>query len=177
MKNLPNVLTILRIFLAILIMAIILYADLESILVRSIACGIFFFASVTDFFDGFIARQYKVQSRFGEVFDPLADKMLVLGAFISLLAVGLVSPWAFFLIFSREFLVTGLRVVIANHQNNNIVPDGLGKVKSVAQYWAIGCLIAQVLPVFLNHFFLWLAVALTLISGMNYLMAYKGALR
>lgn len=176
MKNIPNFLTILRIFLAILVMAIILYADLQSGFVRFVTCSIFFFASVTDFFDGFIARYYGIQSRFGEVFDPLADKMLVLGAFIALLAVGLASPWAFFLIFSREFLVTGLRVVVANNQNN-IAPDMFGKTKSVAQYWAIGCLIAQVFPPFWNHFFLWLAVALTLVSGINYLVAYRGVLK
>lgn len=176
MKNIPNVLTIIRIFLAILVMAIILYADIQSGFVRFMTCSIFLFASITDFLDGFIARHYGIQSRFGEVFDPLADKMLVLGAFIALLAVGLASPWAIFLIFSREFLVTGLRVVVASNQDN-IAPDMFGKTKSVAQYWAIGCLIAQILPPFWNHFFLWLAVALTLISGIKYLMTYLGVFK
>lgn len=157
--------------MAILVMAIILYADMTSQLVRFVACGIFLLASVTDFFDGFIARRYGAQSRFGEVFDPLADKMLVLGAFIALLVSGLASPWAVFLIFSREFFITGLRAVVATH-HVNISADLLGKIKSVAQYWAIGCLILQVLPHFWNQLFLWLAVLLTIISGINYVRSY-----
>lgn len=171
MKNIPNILTVFRIFLSFLVMAIVLYADMESGIVRFVVCSVFLFATVTDFFDGFIARKYEIQSRFGEVFDPLADKMLVLGAFIALLVAKLASPWAVFLILSREFFITGLRVVAAN-SNVNISADMFGKVKSVAQYWAIGCLMAQVLPNVWNQFFLWLAVALTLISGVNYVRNY-----
>lgn len=171
MKNIPNILTVLRIFSAIFVMAIILYADMSSGFVRFVACGIFFLASITDFFDGFIARYYGVQSHFGEVFDPLADKMLVLGAFIALLVVKVVSPWAVFLIFSREFLIMGLRVVVAQNRTN-VSADWLGKIKSISQYWAIGCLIAQVLPSFWNQFFLWFAVVLTLVSGINYVKKF-----
>lgn len=174
MKNVPNILTLLRIFLSVLVMIVILYADMMQGWVRFTACAMFFIASVTDFLDGYIARTYKAQSRFGEIFDPLADKMLVLGAFIALLVVKLVSPWAVFLIFSREFLVMGLRVLVANNQVN-ISADMLGKTKSVAQYWAIGCLIAQLLHPFWNQFFLWLAVVLTLVSGINYTQNYLKA--
>lgn len=171
MKNIPNILTLFRIFLSFLVMSIVLYADMQDNIVRFVACGVFLLATVTDFFDGFIARRYGFQSRFGEVFDPLADKMLILGAFIALLASKIASPWAVFLILSREFFITGLRVVVAN-SNVNISADMFGKIKSVAQYWAIGCLIAQALPNFWNQFFLWLAVALTLISGANYVRNY-----
>ena len=171
MKNIPNILTFLRIFLSILIMAVILYADMQNLYVSIFACGLFFFACVTDFFDGFLARKYALQSRFGEVFDPLADKMLVLGAFIALIVAKIANPWAVFLIFSREFFITGLRVVVAN-SNVNIAANMLGKIKSVAQYWAIGCLITNVLPPLLNDFFLWFAVALTIISGFDYVRQY-----
>lgn len=171
MKNIPNVLTIFRIFLAILVMAIILYTDMHSPYMRFLACGMFFLASVTDFLDGFIARRYSLQSRFGEVFDPLADKMLVLGAFIALIVAKIANPWAVFLIFSREFFITGLRVVVAT-SGVNIAANMMGKIKSVAQYWAIGCLIANVLPYFWNQFFLWFAVALTIISGFDYVKKY-----
>lgn len=171
MKNIPNVLTIFRIFLAILVMAVILYADMHSPYMRFLACGMFFLASVTDFLDGFIARRYNLQSRFGEVFDPLADKMLVLGAFIALIVAKIANPWAVFLIFSREFFITGLRVVVAT-SGVNIAANMMGKIKSVAQYWAIGCLIANVLPPFWNQFFLWFAVALTIISGFDYVKKY-----
>lgn len=74
MKNIPNILTIFRIFLSVLVMAIILYGDMQNPLVRYLALGIFLFASATDFLDGFIARFYDAQSRFGEIFDPLTDK-------------------------------------------------------------------------------------------------------
>lgn len=171
MKNIPNILTIFRIFLAILVMAIILYTDMHSPYMRFLACGMFFLASVTDFLDGFIARRYNLQSRFGEVFDPLADKMLVLGAFIALIVAKIANPWAVFLIFSREFFITGLRVVVAT-SGVNIAANMMGKIKSVAQYWAIGCLIANVLPPFWNQFFLWFAVALTIISGFDYVKKY-----
>lgn len=171
MRNLPNILTIFRIFLAILVMSIVLYMDLASGWVRFLACSIFFVASVTDFFDGFLARRYNLQSRFGEVFDPLADKMLVLGAFIALLVVKLANPWAVFLIFSREFLITGLRTVMASSQIS-LAANMMGKVKSVSQYWAIGCLIANILPTFWNVFFLWLSVVLTLVSGYGYVRQY-----
>ena len=171
MKNIPNALTIFRIFLAILVMAVILYADMQSPYMRFLACGMFLLASLTDFLDGFIARRYALQSRFGEVFDPLADKMLVLGAFIALIVVKIANPWAVFLIFSREFFITGLRVVVAN-SGVNIAANMMGKIKSVAQYWAIGCLIANVLPSFWNQFFLWFAVALTIISGFDYVKQY-----
>lgn len=171
MKNIPNAITIFRIFLAILVMAVILYTDMKSPYMRFLACGMFFLASATDFLDGFIARRYSLQSRFGEVFDPLADKMLVLGAFIALIVAKIANPWAVFLIFSREFFITGLRVVVAN-SGVNIAANMMGKIKSVAQYWAIGCLIADVLPHFWNQFFLWFAVALTIISGFDYVKQY-----
>lgn len=171
MKHIPNTLTIIRIFLAILVMAVILYADMQSPYMRFLACGMFFLASMTDFLDGFIARRYALQSRFGEVFDPLADKMLVLGAFIALIVAKIANPWAVFLIFSREFFITGLRVVVAN-SGVNIAANMMGKIKSVAQYWAIGCLIANILPNFWNQFFLWFAVALTIISGFDYVRKY-----
>ncbi|WP_305862448.1 CDP-diacylglycerol--glycerol-3-phosphate 3-phosphatidyltransferase [Helicobacter cholecystus] len=171
MKNIPNILTFVRVFLAILIMAVILYADMQSLYVRVFACGMFFVACATDFFDGYLARKYALQTRFGEVFDPLADKMLVLGAFIALIVAKIANPWAVFLIFSREFFITGLRVVVAN-SNVNIAANMLGKIKSVAQYWAIGCLIINIFPPFLNEFFLWVAVALTIISGFDYVREY-----
>ncbi|ANV97956.1 CDP-diacylglycerol--glycerol-3-phosphate 3-phosphatidyltransferase [Helicobacter enhydrae] len=171
MRNIPNALTIFRICLAFLVMAIILYMDLSSGITRFMACSVFFVASVTDFFDGFIARRYGLQSRFGEVFDPLADKMLVLGAFIALLVVNLANPWAVFLIFSREFLITGLRTVMANTKIS-LAANMMGKVKSVSQYWAIGCLIANILPGMWNDFFLWLSVVLTIVSGYSYVRQY-----
>ena len=86
--------------------------------VNYFACLIFCIASITDFFDGYIARNFKLESTFGAVFDPLADKMLILSAFIGLLLVGKANAWAVFIILSREFFITGLRVVVASAKSN-----------------------------------------------------------
>ena len=113
MKNLPNTLTLCRIFLAIFLLLFLLHSDLflphwvDSSWVNFFACIIFCIASLTDFFDGYIARNYNLKSIFGEVFDPLADKMLILSAFIGLLLIERANPWAVFIILSREFFKIG----------------------------------------------------------------------
>lgn len=104
--------------------------------VNYLTCLIFCIASFTDFFDGYIARRYNFHSRFGEVFDPLADKMLILSAFIALLILDRTSPWAVFLILSREFFITGLRVMVAG-SGTSVAASRSGKYKTGAQITAI----------------------------------------
>ncbi|WP_300964616.1 CDP-diacylglycerol--glycerol-3-phosphate 3-phosphatidyltransferase, partial [uncultured Helicobacter sp.] len=141
MKHLPNILSISRIFLAILLLFVALHYD--SILpdcvhrswVNYLTCLIFCIASLTDFFDGYIAREYHLHSRFGEVFDPLADKMLILSAFIAVLMLDRASPWAVFLILSREFFITGLRVMVAG-SGASVAASNTGKYKTGAQITA-----------------------------------------
>lgn len=124
MKSLPNFLTISRIFLSVFLLFFLLHSDLllpdwvDKSWVNYFACLIFCIASITDFFDGYIARNFKLESTFGAVFDPLADKMLILSAFIGLLLVGKANAWAVFIILSREFFITGLRVVVASAKSN-----------------------------------------------------------
>lgn len=179
MKNLPNVLTFSRIILSILLLVILLHWELivpsyVHISWRDyFACLIFCIASITDFFDGYIARQFNLGSTFGEVFDPLADKMLMLSAFIGLLILDRANAWAVFIILSREFYITGLRVVAANfHQN--VAASALGKYKTGFQILAIAFLLANFFPG--GELFLWIAVFVTVYSGIDYTIKYYKAL-
>jgi CDP-diacylglycerol--glycerol-3-phosphate 3-phosphatidyltransferase len=129
---------------------------------------IFVIASVTDFFDGFIARNWNQMTKMGAILDPLADKMLMLAGFIGLIVMDRASAFAIFLILSREFFITGLRVVIAS-ENKNISASLIGKIKTIVQMITIGFLI-------MNWAYatqlLWLAVFLTLYSGYEYIREY-----
>lgn len=129
---------------------------------------IFVIASVTDFFDGFIARKWDQMTKLGAILDPLADKMLMLAGFIGLMIIDRASAWAVFLILSREFFITGLRVVAVS-EGKSVASTMAGKIKTVVQMIAIGFLI-------MNWPFatalLWIAVILTLYSGYEYLRDY-----
>lgn len=174
MLNLPNILATFRIALAPLMLWFLI--DRDNILFSSwhpswldyFAGLIFVIASVTDFFDGFIARSWNQMTKLGAILDPLADKMLVLAGFIGLIALDRASVWAIFLILSREFFITGLRV-IAVSEGKDVASTMAGKVKTVVQMIAIGFLImnwpygAQIL---------WFAVFLTLYSGYEYIRDY-----
>ncbi|RDU73176.1 CDP-diacylglycerol--glycerol-3-phosphate 3-phosphatidyltransferase [Helicobacter aurati] len=179
MKNIPNILTISRIILAILLLVILLHW--ESLVPHYVhiawrdyfACLIFCVASITDFFDGYIARQFNLGSTFGEVFDPLADKMLMLSAFVGLLLLERANAWAVFIILSREFYITGLRVVAANFQQN-VAASALGKYKTGFQILAIAFLLANFFPG--GELFLWIAVFVTVYSGLDYTIKYYKAI-
>ncbi|MCH5313762.1 MAG: CDP-diacylglycerol--glycerol-3-phosphate 3-phosphatidyltransferase [Helicobacter sp.] len=179
MKHLPNFLSLSRIFLAILLLFVALHYDVifpsyvDKSWVNYVSCMIFCIASLTDFFDGYIARRYHLHSRFGEVFDPLADKMLILSAFIALLVLDRASPWAVFLILSREFFITGLRVIAAG-SGASVAASKSGKYKTGAQITAIAFLLADFFPG--GEVLLWIAVALTLYSGADYTIKYMKSL-
>lgn len=173
-QKLPNLLTILRIFLSFLLLCIILYGEsifslaVHPTWINYFACLTFCIASITDFFDGFIAREYGVISSFGEIFDPLADKLLMLAAFIGLLVLERANVWAVFLILTREFFITGLRIVAAT-DGVNVQASKLGKYKTGLQITAVAFLL-------MDYSFapatLWLAVVLTLYSGYDYVKMY-----
>jgi len=172
--NLPNILAAFRIALAPLMLWFMIDQD------NSIFQGwhpswfdyfaglIFVIASVTDFFDGFIARKWNQMTKLGAILDPLADKMLMLAGFIGLIAMDRASAFAVFLILSREFFITGLRVV-AVAEGKNVASTMSGKVKTVVQMIAIGFLIMN-WPY--GTELLWAAVALTLYSGWEYVRDY-----
>ena len=172
--NLPNILALFRIALAPLMLwffidrANPLFASWHPSWFDYFAGLIFVIASITDFFDGYIARAWNQMTKLGGILDPLADKMLVLAAFLGLLVIDRASAWAVFLILSREFFITGLRVV-AVAEGKNVASTMAGKVKTVAQMFAIGFLIMN-WPY--ATALLWFAVILTLYSGFEYTRDY-----
>ncbi len=178
MLNLPNQLALSRIAMAPLMFWVILTPELFTDNGWHItwsyysAALIFVLASVTDFFDGYIARELNQTTMLGAILDPLADKMLTLAAFLGLMAVGDASPWAIYLIIIRELFITGLRT-IAVSEKLDISASWAGKVKTVAQMFAIGFLMMH-WP--FGEELLWAAVALTLYSGAEYLYGFRKAL-
>ena len=132
------------------------------------AALIFVIASATDFFDGYIARNWDQKTQLGAILDPLADKMLTLAAFLGLMMIDRANPWAIFLILTREFFITGLRVA-AMGEGRNIAASMAGKVKTVFQMIAIGFLMMN-WP--FAELLLWLAVGLTMYSGYEYIIGY-----
>jgi CDP-diacylglycerol--glycerol-3-phosphate 3-phosphatidyltransferase len=174
MLNLPNFLALTRIALAPLMMWLLIdrnNAIFEGIHVSWLdysAALVFVIASATDFFDGFIARAWNQKTTLGAILDPLADKMLTLGAFLGLMMLDRANVWAIYLILTREFFITGLRVA-AIGEGKDIAASMAGKVKTVIQMIAIGFLIMN-WPY--ANFLLWMAVAITLYSGLEYIFGY-----
>ena len=171
--NLPNILAAFRILLAPLMLAFLIYQE-NSIFTWDkswydyFAGLIFVIASVTDFFDGYIARNWNQMTKLGAILDPLADKMLMLAGFMGLVYLGRADVFAVFLILSREFFITGLRVVAVS-EGKSVASTMAGKVKTVVQMIAIGFLIMN-WP--MGTALLWIAVALTLYSGYEYVRDY-----
>ena len=174
MMNLPNALASMRIALAPLMFIFLvnrdlsLFSGLHVSWIDYFATLIFVIASATDFFDGYIARNWDQKTQLGAILDPLADKMLTLAAFLGLMMIDRANPWAIFLILTREFFITGLRVA-AMGEGKDIAASMAGKVKTVLQMIAIGFLMMN-WPY--ANLLLWAAVALTLYSGYEYIIGY-----
>lgn len=177
MFNLPNILASLRILLAPLMFWIILNPDFFTENGWHITWNYYFasllfvLASVTDFFDGYIAREWNQMTMLGAILDPLADKMLTLAAFLGLMMIGEASAWAIYIIIVRELFITGLRTVAVS-EGISVKASWAGKVKTVSQMVAIGFLLMH-WP--FGDLLLWIAVALTLYSGFEYLWGFKNA--
>lgn len=178
MMNLPNQLALSRVLMAPLMFWVILSPELFTDNGLHItwsyytATLIFVLASITDFFDGYIARELDQKTMLGAILDPLADKMLTVAAFLGLMAVGEASPWAIYLILIRELFITGVRTVAVS-EKLDIRASMAGKIKTVMQMIAIGFLLMH-WP--FGETLLWLAVAITLYSGGEYLYGFRKAL-
>lgn len=178
MMNLPNQLALSRVLMAPLMFWVILSPELFTDNGLHVtwsyytATLIFVLASVTDFFDGYIARELDQKTMLGAILDPLADKMLTVAAFLGLMAVGEASPWAIYLILIRELFITGVRTVAVS-EKLDIRASMAGKIKTVMQMIAIGFLLMH-WP--FGQTLLWLAVAITLYSGGEYLYGFRKAL-
>lgn len=137
---------------------------------------LFMLASLTDWLDGMLARKYGVESNMGKFMDPIADKILVLGAIVMLLAMGRVDPLMVFLFLARDIFIGGIRSVAAAN-NLIIAAKPFGKWKTAFQMIAIPCLLIYE-PVFgipladIGYYGLWISVGLSLISGAEYTIGY-----
>ena len=146
--NLPNALTLSRIFIVPLLVVVLLTPVSENWLgVPSYLLGvsIFLVAALTDYFDGKIARRRQQVSKLGKLLDPIADKLLISAALISLVENHLAPAWAVVIIVGREFAVTGLRSIAAT-EGVIISASRMGKFKMVAQVVTVGLLILSISP-------------------------------
>jgi len=139
--NIANKITVLRI---ILIPVFMLFMLIDIPYNMEIALVIFLIASLTDKLDGYYARKYNLITDLGKFLDPLADKLLVSGAFLIFIQLGRIQAWIVFIILAREFAVTGLRGIAAN-KNIVIAASNLGKFKTVIQ-------IITIVMLFLNNY-------------------------
>ncbi|MGE5673093.1 MAG: CDP-diacylglycerol--glycerol-3-phosphate 3-phosphatidyltransferase [Mycobacterium leprae] len=181
--NLPNLLTTARI----LLVPVFLYAFLTHRQVGGlIAAAVFIIAAITDSLDGYLARKNKLVTRLGKFLDPLADKLLVTAALVSLVQLGLISTWVAMVIIGRELAVTGLRAIAAA-EGTVIAAGPWGKAKTVVQIcFIVAAILTRALPRFfwlkyLADFLftplLWAAVLLTIWSGVDYFVAYYRGLK
>ena len=145
-----------------------------------IAAGIIFLtAFATDALDGYIARKYKLVTDFGAFLDPIADKLLVTAALVVLVVRGVIGAWIPIIIISREFVVTGLRLLAAN-KGIVLAADGFGKAKTAAQSVALTMLLFRNFNVSLldsinaGGVLLYVAMVLTVFSGINYIVKNRG---
>ncbi|HSL23390.1 MAG TPA: CDP-diacylglycerol--glycerol-3-phosphate 3-phosphatidyltransferase [Vicinamibacterales bacterium] len=181
--NLPNSLTVVRIFLVPLLVVVLL-TKFEGRLILGvrkelIGAAIFGLASMTDWLDGYLARRRKQITTLGQLMDPLADKLLVTAALVSLVQMDLAPAWMVAVILGREFAVTVLRS-IAYARGVTIPASPLGKFKMVAQVIAILLLIlgADHLQGFfvLGKIALWVVLIAAVASGLDYYRRFKSVL-
>jgi CDP-diacylglycerol--glycerol-3-phosphate 3-phosphatidyltransferase len=168
--NLPNALTLVRIFAVPLLVTLLMTKDHMLI-----AAMIFLAASLTDLLDGYLARKRGQITTLGVLLDPVADKLLISSAFISLIQYEIVPSWMVVIIVGREFAVSGLRS-IASTQGFAISASELGKIKMVAQVAAITLLILghQEIPLLypFGQFALYVVVLFAIVSAIDYFRTF-----
>lgn len=188
--NIPNKITVSRIFLIPLFLIIMLFPfdwgnmfllGVELPVTHFVAALIFIFAASTDWVDGYYARKHNLVTNLGKFLDPLADKLLVSAALIVLVELGYIASWIAILIISREFAVTGLRLVLAD-QGEVAAAKTLGKIKMWAQIVAISAFllhntIFELLSIPFDEISLWVALIFTIWSGWDYFVKNKAVFK
>ena len=174
--NLPNKLTTFRVILIPFFVFFMLAPNMTGIN-HYIAAAIFIVASLTDLLDGKIARKYNLVTNFGKFMDPLADKLLVCSAMICLIQTGQLAAWIVVIIIAREFIISGFRLV-ASDNGIVIAANYWGKFKTVSQMAMIIVLIADLGGAFdlIGQILIWLALALTIISLIDYVWTNRQVL-
>jgi CDP-diacylglycerol--glycerol-3-phosphate 3-phosphatidyltransferase len=167
--NVPNVLTVLRILAVPVIVVALLDETPDG---DVLAAVVFALAAVTDKLDGYIARRRDAVTTFGKLMDPLADKLLIVAALVALVSLGRLAAWVAMVIIAREVGVTVLRAV-AVEEGVVISASWLGKTKTVLQVAAVfGLILFDPAPVAVDVL-VYLAVAMTVISGVDYFFGVR----
>ena len=173
----PNSLTLFRVAAVPLLIVLMLSPSRWS---GFFAAIVFSVAAITDYFDGYLARRFKLVSNLGKIMDPLADKLLVSSAFIMMIPHSRVPAWMVCVIIGRELAVTGLRNIISE-KGEDVSASNLGK-------WKTGCQIAAIIPLLLHYTYfgidfhsigyvlMWLALAVTVWSGVDYFVRFRNLL-
>ena len=175
--NLPNKLTVLRI-LMVPIFVVYMITPLAEGMGKYIALALFCIASLTDMLDGKIARKYNLVTNFGKFMDPLADKLLVCSALICLIPSGKLATWIVLVIIAREFIISGFRLV-ASDSGIVIAASYWGKFKTVSHMAMIILLILDFqnpIMQMITNVVVWIGVALTIISLVDYVVKNKEVL-
>jgi CDP-diacylglycerol--glycerol-3-phosphate 3-phosphatidyltransferase len=170
--------TWLRVFLVPVIVALVLEGPDRRY--AFVAAGVLFaVAATTDFVDGFLARRWSQTSTFGNLLDTTADKLLVSGALLALVAVNRVSPWIALIIIGRELAIMGLRGAVAAG-GDLVQPSIWGKAKANVQFLAIFLAIVrrpeEIGPLFLDEYVMIAAAAITVISAFEYILRFRGSI-
>lgn len=175
--NTPNKLTVARMIM-VPFLVVFLLTGWGGEANRYISLILFVAASITDWFDGYLARKNHLVTNFGKFMDPLADKLLVCSAMICMIELGRLPAWFVIIIIGREFIISGFRLIAA--ENGIVIAANYwGKFKTVSQMIMIILLILHFdLSVFviLEQIFIWLSLALTVISLMTYIWQNRSVL-
>lgn len=176
--NTPNKLTVARMII-VPFLVIFLLSGLGGDANRYISLILFVVASITDWFDGHLARKNNLVTNFGKFMDPLADKLLVCSAMICMIELNRLPAWVVIIIIGREFIISGFRLIAA--ENGIVIAANYwGKFKTVSQMIMIILLILHfdTIPAFviLEQIFIWISLALTVISLMTYIWQNKSVL-
>ncbi len=186
--NLPNKLTIFRMILIVPFILLLLgnfhrwgwfMAIFGGVLeyMDFVALAIFIVASLTDLIDGKIARKYNLVTNFGKFMDPLADKLLVCAAMIALVEMGRIPSWVVIIIISREFIISGFRLV-ASDNGLVIAASYWGKFKTTFQMIMVCLMIANIQAIsVVTTIIMWIALVLTIISLVDYLWKNKDVMK
>lgn len=170
-ENLPNQLTMLRIFMIPLFVALFYLPKGDAVgstyVTWIVAAVVFAVAAFTDWLDGYLARKWKVVSNFGKFADPLADKMLNMVAFVVLVALQLVPIWAVSIILCRELAVTGLRLLLVEQGGTVLAAAMPGKIKTATQMTSVVFLFIGD-PFFIGTILFYICVFFTIYSGYDY---------
>lgn len=174
--NTPNKLTVGRMIL-VPFLVLFLLTDIGGEANRYISLVIFAGASITDWFDGYLARKNHLVTNFGKFMDPLADKLLVCSAMICMIELGRIPSWVVIVIIGREFVISGFRL-IASDNGVVIAANYWGKLKTVCQMVMIVVLIADLGSgfVILEQILIYASLALTVISLVTYLWQNRSVL-